>query len=89
MKAVVGEAVVGVELAGVCGTDLHIHDGGFFAAFPLTPGHEMSGGSSPWGGGSMGLEVGQRVVIDNAPDVGTVAPADGRHLFCENSRRSA
>ena len=33
-----GEVVVDVQLAGVCGTDLHLHAGGFFAEFPLTPG---------------------------------------------------
>lgn len=34
-----GEVLLQVSLAGMCGTDLHIHDGGFFSAFPLTPGH--------------------------------------------------
>ena len=34
---------VRVELAGICGTDVHIHDGTFFAQFPLIPGHEMVG----------------------------------------------
>lgn len=38
-----GEALVRMTAAGVCGTDLHIHDGDFFARFPLTPGHEMLG----------------------------------------------
>ncbi len=38
-----GEVVVDVTLGGVCGTDMHLHEGGFFATFPLTPGHESTG----------------------------------------------
>ena len=38
-----GEVVVDVQLAGVCGTDLHLHAGGFFAELPMTPGHESVG----------------------------------------------
>src|SRR3954453_23934355 len=38
-----GQVVVRPTLTGVCGTDLHLHRGEFFAAFPLTPGHEITG----------------------------------------------
>ena len=36
-----GEVRVRVQQTGICGTDLHIHNGKFFAEFPLTPGHEL------------------------------------------------
>jgi len=38
-----GEVRVRVQQTGICGTDLHIHNGKFFAEFPLTPGHELIG----------------------------------------------
>ena len=38
-----GEVRVRVLQTGICGTDLHIHNGKFFAEFPLTPGHELIG----------------------------------------------
>ena len=79
------DAVVRPTLSGVCGTDLHIHDGGFFAAFPLTPGHEMTGEVVALGEEVQGLEVGQRVVIDNASPCGHCGPCGrGEPLFCEN-----
>ena len=28
---------------GVCGTDLHLHDGQFMAVYPMVPGHEVVG----------------------------------------------
>ena len=31
------------QSCGVCGTDLHIHEGEFIAEFPLIPGHETTG----------------------------------------------
>lgn len=32
-----------IKACGVCGTDLHIHEGEFIAEFPLIPGHETIG----------------------------------------------
>jgi len=79
------DALVRPTLSGVCGTDLHIHDGGFFAAFPLTPGHEMTGEVVALGEDVRGLEIGQRVVIDNASPCGHCGPCGrGNPLFCEN-----
>lgn len=60
-----GEVRLAVEMAGLCGTDLHIHDGGFFSKYPLTPGHEIVGRVDSLGEGVLGLSVGQRVAADN------------------------
>ena len=38
-----GEVLIKVIQVGVCGTDLHIHEGDFNAVFPLIPGHELVG----------------------------------------------
>jgi D-arabinose 1-dehydrogenase-like Zn-dependent alcohol dehydrogenase len=37
------EILLQVHACGVCGTDLHVHEGEFGPRFPLTPGHEFSG----------------------------------------------
>lgn len=79
------DAIVRQTLSGVCGTDLHIHDGGFFAKFPLTPGHEMAGEVVALGEKVSGIEVGQSVVVDNASPCGYCGPCGrGEPLFCEN-----
>ncbi|TMD78078.1 MAG: chlorophyll synthesis pathway protein BchC, partial [Chloroflexi bacterium] len=37
------EVLIRIHSCGICGTDLHIHDGEFLARFPLIPGHEFAG----------------------------------------------
>jgi D-arabinitol dehydrogenase (NADP+) len=84
-RAGTGEVVVDVRLAGVCGTDLHLHAGGFFAEFPLTPGHESVGVVREVGAGVQRLEPGQRVAVDNASACGHCSQCSkGQPLFCEN-----
>jgi D-arabinitol dehydrogenase (NADP+) len=80
-----GEVRLAVEMAGMCGTDLHIHDGGFFSRYPLTPGHEIVGWVDQLGDEVEGLTVGQRVVADNTVLCGH-CPSCRRDepLFCRN-----
>lgn len=63
-----GELRLAVLASGVCGTDLHIHHGGFGATFPLTPGHEMVGEVVETGTGvdAARFAVGTRVAVDTA-----------------------
>src|SRR3569623_1164974 len=42
-EAAAGQVRIKVDQVGVCGTDLHIHEGDFNAVFPLIPGHELVG----------------------------------------------
>lgn len=80
-----GQVVVRPTSVGVCGTDLHIDDGGFMAEFPLIPGHEISGEVLRVGDGVEGLTVGQRAVVDNASACGHCPQCGrGRPLFCRN-----
>jgi D-arabinitol dehydrogenase (NADP+) len=81
----VGEVRLAVEMAGMCGTDLHIHDGGFFSKYPLTPGHEIVGRVDAVGEAADGLAVGQRVAADNTVLCGH-CPSCRRDepLFCRN-----
>ena len=37
------EVLIHVKACGLCGTDLHIHEGEFNPSFPLIPGHEFTG----------------------------------------------
>lgn len=37
------EVLIRVDACGLCGTDLHIHEGEFAPRFPLIPGHEFTG----------------------------------------------
>jgi D-arabinitol dehydrogenase (NADP+) len=59
--------------AGICGTDLHLHDGEFGPTYPLTPGHEIAGEVADIGTEVLSLKIGQRVVIDNCYQCGECA----------------
>jgi len=59
------DVLVKVKACGVCGTDLHIHEGEFLAKFPLVPGHETVGVVAAVGPKVKGFTVGERVVADN------------------------
>jgi D-arabinitol dehydrogenase (NADP+) len=79
----IGEVRVRIERAGVCGTDLHIHDGTFFARFPLTPGHEMVGTVEAVGEGVGDLSLGDRVVVNGNAGCGVCAFCnEGHPLQC-------
>lgn len=52
-------------IVGICGTDQHLHVGEFGPRYPLTPGHEIAGEIIEVGSNVEGLQVGDRVVVDN------------------------
>ena len=61
----VGEVLIEVARAGICGTDLHILDGDYaLARFPMVPGHEFSGTIVAVGPGVRQQRVGERVTAD-------------------------
>jgi D-arabinitol dehydrogenase (NADP+) len=59
-----GEVRIKVVQVGVCGTDLHIHNGDFNAAFPLIPGHELVGNVEAIGSGVTRVRVGEQVSVN-------------------------
>ena len=59
-----GSARVRLMATGVCGTDVHIHEGDFFARFPLIPGHEPFGVIDAVGDGVEDLAPGQQVAVN-------------------------
>jgi D-arabinitol dehydrogenase (NADP+) len=59
-----GEVRIKVIQVGVCGTDLHIHNGDFNAAFPLIPGHELVGTVESTGSAVSRVKVGEQVSVN-------------------------
>jgi propanol-preferring alcohol dehydrogenase len=99
-KVLPDSALVRVQAAGVCHTDIHLISGGYDlgegrrlsaigggAGLPLTPGHEIAGRVEALGSGkSSGFELGDPVVV--YPWVGCGACRkcrSGRENLCEGS----
>jgi L-iditol 2-dehydrogenase len=59
-----GHVVLDVVGAGICGTDLHIHDGEYAVVPPVTMGHEVSGVVAELGAGVDPAWGGARVVSE-------------------------
>jgi D-arabinitol dehydrogenase (NADP+) len=79
------EVLVRVHGCGLCGTDLHIHEGEFGPRFPLIPGHEFTGEIIAVGSDVTGFEAGQRVVANSNTVCGNCFYCmRGDFLLCEN-----
>ncbi|HYJ74225.1 MAG TPA: alcohol dehydrogenase catalytic domain-containing protein [Kineosporiaceae bacterium] len=86
-----GEAVVDVERAGVCGTDVEFFTGEMaylaegHSAYPVRLGHEWCGVVSAVGEGVDGAWIGRRVMGDTMIGDGTCRRClRGRHHVCEH-----
>ena len=76
---------ISVHQTGLCGTDKHIHEGDFNAAFPLVPGHEIVGTVESTGDQVTGLEPGQWVTVNPNMSCGSCDQCRrGRALLCRN-----
>jgi L-iditol 2-dehydrogenase len=75
-----GEVVVEVAAAGICGTDLHIYDGEYATEVPVTMGHEVSGTVVELGEGVDPDWLGARVVTE------TYFATCGSCEFCSTGR---
>ncbi len=81
-----GEVRLRVLVAGVCGTDAHLHVGEFGPTYPLTPGHEFVGEVVALGPGVDPELLGHRVVVDNCAACGhCVECRRGRPVFCREA----
>jgi D-arabinitol dehydrogenase (NADP+) len=72
------EILLRVHACGLCGTDLHVHEGDFGPRFPLTPGHEFSGEMVELGSEVTGLKKGSappRRRLSRAANAFTVSAA--------------
>jgi L-gulonate 5-dehydrogenase len=80
-----GQALVKVETAGICGSDLHLFDGtNPYANYPLTQGHEFSGRVVAFNGPYDGpIKVGDRVTVEPLIYCGECFPCrNGRPNCC-------
>src|SRR4030042_6888763 len=57
------EVLLKNSYAGLCGTDIHIYHGDFFATYPLIPGHEFSGVIKKIGCNVSDFKKGDNVVV--------------------------
>jgi D-arabinitol dehydrogenase (NADP+) len=73
-----GEVRIRVRVTGVCGTDVHLHDGEFFPVYPLVPGHEVVGEVDRAGDEDGQYLLGELVALDNMLTCG----------LCDNCRRA-
>ena len=88
-KPGLGEVLVAVRAAGLCGTDLHIAlEGTIPTAYqPITLGHEAAGVVAEIGAGVTDWKVGERVVVfPNIACGECYACVSGREALCLKSR---
>ncbi len=64
-KIKANEILMQTKTVGICGTDLHIYNGGMDLPTPLTPGHEFSGVIAEVGGKVRGLKKGDRIIAEH------------------------
>ena len=82
-----GEVRIRVVQVGVCGTDLHIHNGDFNAVFPLIPGHELVGVVDEFGDGVTRFTVGEQVTVNPNIFCGKCDYClSGRLILCSDSK---
>jgi D-arabinitol dehydrogenase (NADP+) len=78
-----GEVRIKVNQVGVCGTDLHIHEGEFRTAYPLIPGHELVGTIDALGDQVTSFAVGMQVTVNpNLACMECEYCRDGRLILC-------
>jgi D-arabinitol dehydrogenase (NADP+) len=81
----VGQVRIKVDQVGVCGTDLHIHEGDFNAVFPLIPGHELVGVVDQIGEDVSRFHIGEQVTVNPNVYCGRCDYClSGRLILCEN-----
>src|SRR5205823_2274020 len=81
------EVLVRIDACGLCGTDLHIHEGEFAPRFPLIPGHEFTGEIVSLGEAVNGLQQHQRVVGNSNESCSECFYCKrGQFLLCLNLR---
>ena len=80
-----GEVLIRILVAGICGTDLHLHAGEFGPSYPLTPGHEFVGEVVSVGTGVAEDLIGRRFVVDNTGSCGHCLECRrARPAYCRN-----
>jgi len=80
-----GQVRIKVDQVGVCGTDLHLHEGGFEALFPMIPGHEVVGVVDQLGDDVTRFRVGEQVAVNPNVHCGKCSYCRaGRLVLCQD-----
>ena len=84
-----GEALLKIEVAGICGSDLHFYDGhNPYAKYPTIQGHEFSAIVAGFGPGYSGaVRVGDRVTVEPLLSCGSCYPCRHARPNCCTSLR--
>jgi D-arabinitol dehydrogenase (NADP+) len=80
-----GEVLIQVMASGICGTDVHIHQGEYLGDYPVIPGHEFSGVVIAAGSRVTRFKIGDRVAVE--PNIACDNCSDclnNRQNFCLN-----
>ena len=87
-KAMPGEAVIRVQSAAICASDIHIHHDDFSCTLPVVLGHEFTGIVDRIGEGVTTAAVGDAVVSENNPEACGACPAcsGGYPNICSEKR---
>lgn len=79
------EILIKVYASGICGTDIHIYDGGFGDNLPVIPGHEFAGEVVAVGTNCNRIKVGDNVAVEpNIPCNNCYQCLSGRHHYCSH-----
>ena len=80
-----GEVLIEVMASGICGTDIHIYNGEYLGAYPVIPGHELSGVVAAVGESITRFQIGDRVAVEpNIACDNCTNCLNNRQNFCLN-----
>ncbi len=86
-KIKANEVLLKIKSVGLCGTDLHIYNGGMNLPTPLTMGHEFSGVIMEIGSQVKNLKIGDRVVAEHVINCGKCHYClSGKPNLCSNAK---
>lgn len=75
------DVLLRIKTVGICGTDLHIYNGGMTVPTPLTLGHEFVGDVVQVGANVTAIRVGDRAVAEHVIGCGTCQ-------FCQQGKKN-
>jgi 2-desacetyl-2-hydroxyethyl bacteriochlorophyllide A dehydrogenase len=79
------EVLIKVMASGICGTDIHILEGGFVADYPVIPGHEFAGIVEQVGTAVSRIQTGDHVAVEpNIACDNCSYCLNNQQNFCEN-----
>lgn len=75
------DVLLKIKKVGICGTDLHIYNGGMNVPMPLVMGHEFVGDVVKMGASVKNIKIGDRAVAEHVIGCGTC-------LYCKQGKRN-